>query len=389
MIYPLHTKALVAAVILVSVFAPSASAVGFPDNAVVDNDPRELRLAAFQKYLEGDFEGAGQIYAQAINAAETQYGKNSTFVADLCYEVGTISLEDGQFQTAEKYLQLAVKQKPNSVMARVKYADLLAMRGNTGEAFNQIQQALKVSPGSPVAQQAMVKWMMSQSNHKTAEGAIANVAATWESFRLHAMGKNSVQSTIASISSWKNGFLKPPPKVKTAGTVATATIPKVEIKPPAVKVKEVEPPKPKAKVARIKPTERPITAIKPVTAIKPKVEKPKVDLVPDAPAAPEVKVAKIKPPEKRVVVATSAPSKKNKNGFIPPPPPGPVMGVGYSMMAPPPPNGFVLQTTARVKEPDKPEKPKEKKRPKPAASESEEDPDYLLDWASDPKKSKD
>ncbi len=385
MIHPLHTKALVAAVILVSVFAPSASAVGFSDSAVVDNDPRELRLAAFQKYLEGDFEGAGQVYAQAINAAETQYGKNSTFVADLCYEVGTISLEDGQFQTAEKYLRLAVKQKPNSVMARVKYADLLAMRGNTGEAFNQIQQALKVSPGSPVAQQAMVKWMMSQSNHKTAEGAIANVAATWESFRLHGMGMNSVQSTMASISSWKNGFLKPPPKVKPAATVATATIPKVEIKPPVVKTKVAEPaPKPaKPKVAKIKPTERP------VTAIKPKVEKPKVDVVPDAPSAPEVKVAKIKPPEKHVVVATSAPSKKNKNGFIPPPPPGPVMGVGYSMMAPPPPSGFVLQTTARVKDPEKPEKPKEKKRPKPAASESEEDPDYLLDWASDPKKSKD
>ncbi len=386
MISPLHTKALVAAVIMVSVFAPQAYAAGFSESSIAENDPRELRLAAFQKYLEGDYQGAGLIYAQAIAAAEAAYGKNSTFVADLCYEVGTISLEDGQFQTAEKYLQQAVKQKPNSVMARVKYADLLAMRGNTGEAFTQIQQALKVSPGSPVAQQAMVKWMMSQSNHKTAEGAIANVAATWESYRLRGMGAHSVKSTIASISNWKNGIFKPaapkpPAKPAVEATVATATIPKVEVKPKAV---APPPAKAKPKVARIKPTERPITALK----IKPPT-KPRV-VVPDAPDVLAVvrEPARPKQPVKSVErVATAAPSKKTRNGLVPPPPPGPIMGVGYSMMAPPPPSGFVLQTTARVKDQDKPVE--KKKKAKPASAESEEDPDYLLDWASDPKKSKD
>lgn len=378
----MQTKALVAAVILVSVFAPKALAAGFSEASIADNDPRELRLAAFQKYLEGDFEGAGVAYTRAIEVAEAAYGKDSTFVADLCYDVGTISLEDGQFQTAEKYLQRAVKQKPNSVMARVKYADLLTMRGNTGEAFTQIQQALKICPGSPVAQQAMVKWMMSQSNHNSAEGAIANVAATWESFRLRSMGMNSVQSTIASISNWKNGFLRAPaakPQVKPApaATVATVVIPKLEIKP-----KEATPPPPvkaKVKPAKIKPTERPITAIK----IKP-VEKPKT-VVPDAPVEVAKQPVKIKPPAAKPVekqVVASVPSKK-KNGLVPPPPPGPaIMGNPYSMMVPPPPSGFLqpaINVTGQVKQP---EKPKEKKKPKPAAAENDEDPDYLLDWAA-------
>lgn len=386
MIRPMHTKALVAAVILVSVFAPKALAAGVSDAAVAENDPRELRLAAFQKYLEGDFEGASVIYARAIGVAEATYGKDSTFVADLCYEVGTISLEDGQFQTAEKYLKRAVKQKPNSVMARVKYADLMTMRGNTGEAFIQIQQALKISPGSPVAQQAMVKWMMSQSNHNSAEGAIANVAATWESFRLRNMGANSVQSTMASISSWRNGFLKNPiakPKSKPPVT-AVAVIPKLEIKP-----KEIAPPpvKAKAKPAKIKPTERPITALKPKPVEKP-VEKPRV--VPDA-KPPEVaqQPVKAKPPAEKPIVASAAPSKK-RNGLVPPPPPGPAIMGGYSMMAPPPPSGFIqpaINVTGQVKQA---EKPKEKKKPKPVAAENEEDPDYLLDWAgSDSKKGKD
>lgn len=385
----MQTKALVAAVILVSVFAPKALAAGFSEASIADNDPRELRLAAFQKYLEGDFEGAGVVYAQAIDVAETAYGKDSTFVADLCYEVGTISLEDGQFQTAEKYLERAVKQKPNSVMARVKYADLLTMRGNTGEAFTQIQQALKICPGSPVAQQAMVKWMMSQSNHNSAEGAIANVAATWESFRLRSMGMNSVQSTIASISNWKNGFLRPPtakPKAKPVATpaaaVATAVIPKLEIKP-----KESTPVKAKVKPAKIKPTERPIVVAK----TKP-VEKPKA-VVPDAPEVAKEPV-KIKPPaakpvEKHVVASAASPPSKKRNGLVPPPPPGPAIMGGYSMMVPPPPSGFIQPAINVTGQVQKAEKPKEKKKPKPAAAENDEDPDYLLDWASDPKKGKD
>jgi hypothetical protein len=368
----MQKTALVAAAILVSTVVLPAFAEGVLPSTM-QGDPRELRLAAFQKNLEGDLQGASELYRQAIQVGEVAYGKDSSFVADLCYEVGTIALEDGQFQNAEIYLKKAVAKKPNSVMARVKYADLLTMRGNTGDAFAQIQDALKISPGSPIAQQAMVKWMMSQASHRTAEGAIANVAATWECVNLRHMGQNSVAATMANISNWRNSFVRPKAQPKPKPAVATATPAKVEIKEiikPKAKTPPAVPARPK--VAKVKPVE------KPVTAIKPKVEKPVV--------AAEPKVVKAKPPAaERPIVAVAAPSKKSKNGLVPPPPPGPVFNTGFGMM-PPPPSGFILETTAHVANNKPAEKPKEKKKPKPAAVESEEDPDYLLDWASDGKK---
>jgi len=371
---PLHIPALVAAIILASVSVQPASATGDPTAAMNANDPGELRLNAFQKYLEGDLPGATELYTHAIRTGEAQYGKNSSFVADLCYEVGTIALEDGQFQNAESFLGEAVKRKPNSVMARVKYADLLTMRGQQDKAFNQIQAALKVSPGSPIAQQAMVKWMMSQASHRTAEGAVANVAATWECFRLRAMGQNSVQATIANISSWRNSFVKP--KAKPAApkpVVAVVAPPKEPVKP---KAKAAPPPVPKPKVAKIKPVEKPVVA---------KAKPAPVETVARVPEKPRVE----KPPVERHVVAVSAPAKKSKNGLVPPPPPGlPVFGGNFGMVPPPPPassfGGATLNTSAT-----KIEKPKEKKKPKPApAAESaaEEDPEYLLEWAEGDKK---
>lgn len=370
---PMQKTALVAAVFLVSTVGAPALAEGAFPSSMQGSDPRELRLAAFQKYLEGDLPGASDLYRRAIQTGETVYGKDSTFVADLCYEVGTIALEDGQFQNAETYLKKAVSKKPNSVMARVKYADLLTMRGNTSDAFAQIQEALKVSPGSPIAQQAMVKFMMSQASHRTAEGAIANVAATWECFNLRNMGQNSVAATMANISNWRNSFVKPKaqPKPKPAVAVATVTPPKIEIKDiikPKIKTPPVVPAKPK--VAKIKPAEKPVVA-----AVRKE--------------APAVRAPKPKPVETQQIVASAAPSKKSKNGLVPPPPPGPVFNAGFGMM-PPPPSGFILETKASITKPAS-EKPKEKKKPKPAASapdNADEDPDYLLDWASDGKKGK-
>jgi hypothetical protein len=370
----MHKSALVAAVMLVSTMAAPAFSEGAFPSSMQESDPRELRLAAFQKYLEGDLPGASDLYRRAIQAGEAAYGKDSTFVADICYEVGTIALEDGQFQNAETYLKKAVSKKPNSVMARVKYADLLTMRGNTNDAFAQIQEALKVSPGSPIAQQAMVKFMMSQASHRTAEGAIANVAATWECFNLRNMGQSSVAATMANISNWRNSFLKPKTKAqpKPKPVVASAAPPKVEIKEivkPKPKPPQTVPNKPK--VAKSKTVEKPVVAAK---------KEP-----------PAVRVSKPKPVETPQIVAVSAPSKKSKNGLVPPPPPGPVFNAGFGMM-PPPPSGFILETKASITKPPA-EKPKEKKKPKPSASSStsdtaEEDPSYLLDWASDGKKGK-
>ncbi len=370
---PSRVSALVALTILaLCLFSAPADAGGFPTANPSQYDPRELRLLAFQKYLEGSFEESRNLYLQAINAAENEYGKDSSFVADLCYEVGSISLEDGQFHTAEKFLKKAVDQKPNSIMARVKYAELLKRRKMTGDAFVQIQQALKTSPGSPIAQQAMVKWMMDQASHRTPEGAIANVAATWECYRLRGVGKNSVAQTMANISRWRNGFFKTAtPQVK----VAVATPPPKVVPPvkddgkikPDEKVKKTV--KPVAVVAKAKPRVK----VKPALVIKP------VDKTPEP-----VRVAKEPPrpkaPKQTIVASSPASTKRSKAGLVPPPPP---LVPVFTSMPPPPPTGFAsasLEATGKVIK----EKPKKKKpKPQPEQQEDEEDPKYLLDWADD------
>ncbi len=370
----MRVSALVALTTLaLCLFSAPAKAGGFPTANPSQYDPRELRLLAFQKYLEGSFEESRNLYMQAITAAENEYGKDSSFVADLCYEVGSISLEDGQFHTAEKFLKKAVEQKPNSVMARVKYAELLKRRKMDGDAFVQIQQALKTSPGSPIAQQAMVKWMMDQASHRTAEGAIANVAATWECYRLRGVGKNSVTNTMANITRWRNGFMKATPQVKVA--VATPPPPKVvnpikddgKIKPDDKIKKTVR--TATTVVARAKPR---VVKVKPALVIKP------VEITPDPvkiarePARPKV--------EKHTIVASTPSTKRSKAGLVPPPPP-----LVPVYMPPPPPNGFAsasLEATGKVVK----EKPKKKIKPPP--SEQEEDPEYLLQWGADEKKGK-
>lgn len=379
---PMRILALVATILSIAVFLQPAFAGGFGMVGAGSGvqDPRQLRLTGFQKYLEGDFETSRNYYEQAIQAAQKAYGADSSFVGDLYYEVGSISFEDGQFPIAEKYLKLAVEQKPCSVMARVKYADVLSMRGQKNEALNQIQQARSRNPGSPVAQQALVKWMMSVSSPKEPQGAKANVAATWESFRLRNVGSKSVKETIASINKWQK-TLRQPPAQSTVAMMRTPAAPPVAKVEGVAKEPTKEPEKPKVEAKKKQKVTPPVVTAKAkpkeqktVTASKP-VEKPRVEQAP--------------PPPQRAVVASS--SKHTTKGFIPPPPPTvPVWGV------PPPPTGFVLKTDAKIQKgaeaADKPaEKPKEEKKkakPKPVADDAE--PDFLLDWGAvgDKKKKK-
>ncbi len=230
-----RTNLFVLILILCVVGAPGpALAEGTP---FAQNDPRALRLQAFQRYIDGDYEGSRAGYEQAIQAGKQKYGADSSFVADLYYEVGSISLEDGQFQVAEKFLKLAVDHKPCSVVARVKYADVLNMRGQSDQALHQIELALKRDPRNPIAQQARARWMMTQASPKNKTGAAANVAATWECFRLHLLGKESVQQTLASLDRHRiqNGKGSTLAMMRTRSSKAE---PKVETKQEETKTEE-------------------------------------------------------------------------------------------------------------------------------------------------------
>ncbi len=342
-------------------------------------DPRVLKTEAFSKYVEGDYEQARALYERAIEAAERAYGPNSSYVADLCFEVGSLSLEDGNFACAEKYLSKATIKNPNSIMSRIKYADLLIMKGQTGPALQQIQEALKRDPVSPEARQALVKWMMNQSS-KTDQGAAANLASTWESYRLKMAGYNSVKRTIALINNFRNNLIKPtnqtsqiaiaaiPPQLQPKPESAPPAPPQVKKEPPV----EAKPPEkakepPKPKVAREKP--------------RPKVERPKAKPKPKPKREPVTIVASQPQSE-----AKSGRRAKSRDGLVPPPPPL----VPVFRAPPPPPTGFRLETKARIegidedtkdseRERDRERRKRERSRPKPVEEDTE--PDYLLKWA--------
>lgn len=132
------------------------------------DDPKTLRSIAFKSYLDKNFDEALVFYQRAVNSAIKTYGTDSTFVADLYYEMGALSLESGKFQTAQGWLQKAVAQNPNSVMARVKLAELLQVRECHNEALAQITAALKKNPRSPEARHALVLWLIDRKNSAAA-----------------------------------------------------------------------------------------------------------------------------------------------------------------------------------------------------------------------------
>jgi len=133
-----------------------------------ESDPRVLRSIAFKSYLDKNPDDALNYYQRAVASAIKTYGADSTFVADLYYEMGALSLESGKFQTAQGWLQKAVAQNPNSIMARVKLAELLEVRECHNEALAQIQAALKKNPKSLEARHALVNWLIDRKNSASA-----------------------------------------------------------------------------------------------------------------------------------------------------------------------------------------------------------------------------
>lgn len=141
-------------------------------------DAPALRSIAFEHYLSGDTEAALDFYQKAIDTAAHDYGAESSYIGQLYYEMGTLALDAKKFVRSESYLQKAVQHNPNSVMARVKFAEVLQMRGKNEEALQQIHGALAKHGNSPEAREALVIWL--QTNKKTAH-------AIHESFHIAAV----------------------------------------------------------------------------------------------------------------------------------------------------------------------------------------------------------
>ncbi|MCA9816312.1 MAG: tetratricopeptide repeat protein, partial [Cyanobacteria bacterium HKST-UBA01] len=173
---------------------------------VIPQNPNLLRQQAFDCYLVGEFEDAADLYKKAIDTGIQQYGQNSAFVADIYYELGTMSLEEGNFSRASRYLPLAVKAKPNSIQARVKLADLYLMQDKVDQAMAEVATALRNNPGSVEAQKELVKLMMARAGNSGDDSAAANLACTWEAFQLKNFSNAVLKNTNTLIAQWQKSI---------------------------------------------------------------------------------------------------------------------------------------------------------------------------------------
>lgn len=393
-------------------------------------DAPGLRSIAFEHYLSGDTEAALDYYQKAIDTASRDYGAESSYIGQLYYEMGTLALDAKKFVRSEAYLQKAVQHNPNSIMARVKFAELLQLRGKNDEALQQIHAALSKHSSSPEAREALVIWL--QSNHKTAR-------AIHESYNISvAAAGNTVAPPVVTVVAAKTEAPK-----DTALIAAATPAPPSAPAAPAAKVplkifpwmqaekkpepKKVEPEKKPEK----KEEKKPVETKKPEKSEKkakkePKQQKPAKEKHTKQPKQPQVEVAQdemhasaaalrttaktipkkktsegsdsgenvaaapvMQPAPTMVYGVPAIKSSKRPQGMVPPPPPMvPVFGNPMGIFQPPPP---VFQKPAAPKTAKKPKAaaPVVAKEPapesKPAATSTsggeEPDPNFLLDWA--------
>lgn len=275
---------LTATIGLTGSLAASASATDAPG----------LRSIAFEHYLSGDTEAALDYYQKAIDTASRDYGAESSYIGQLYYEMGTLALDAKKFVRSEAYLQKAVQHNPNSVMARVKFAELLQLRGKNDEALQQINTALAKHSSSPEAREALVIWL--QSNHKTAR-------AIHESYNISMAAAGNTVAPPAVLAK-----VDTPKSADTALIAAAAPAPTPAPAAPAAKVplkifpwmqaekkpepKKVEPEKKPEK----KEEKKPVEAKKPEKSEKkvkkePKQQKPAKEKHSKQPKQPQVEVA--------------------------------------------------------------------------------------------------
>lgn len=144
-------------------FAASAASAVSPGEDPQLLTPQSLRVAASKKVSQ-NLDDALYWYERAAEKATKEYGADSCYVADIYFEMGCLALDAKKFQRAQNYLEHAVERNPNSIMARVKLAELLQIREQNQAALKEIQHALQKNSKSPQARHALVMWLLAQKN---------------------------------------------------------------------------------------------------------------------------------------------------------------------------------------------------------------------------------
>lgn len=206
-LYFLLASSLALSFCLQGTFKPQTAEAAFG----LEDSPMDNRLAAMDQIHRGDKQAALESYSTAIESATKKFGANSTFLADLYYEAGSLASQMDQFETAENHLRKALQINPRLSMARIELANVCRRRDKPTEALEQIQRDLGNHPNSLIARQQFVRWL-GQNGKTLTDKSIAHQ----ESLRLLAIS----QSANLSIP----GAVKAPPvtlpKIKSGGEKA-------------------------------------------------------------------------------------------------------------------------------------------------------------------------
>jgi hypothetical protein len=376
---------------------------------------RALRSQALEKRMKRDTQGALDAYEEALELSKKEFGANSTYVAQIYYDLGSLALESNKFQRAEDYLTNAVRINPNSVAARVMLADLLITRERPEEAARQAHQALIKHPNAETARQVLARAYLHASRQVQQEVA-EHPESGMDGQALALAYQHRATQEFAHLEATLHGRNAPVP---TTTARPTAASPAAQITPPAVKPEEKPvtaakgQPKSADRPVKLKPEEKPkAPEVKPKVKPQPKPEakpqpkpeakpqpKPEAKPQPKPEAKPQPKPeAKPQPkpettPQPPKVPPAPKPARAH-GGLVPPPPP---IVPSFPNLVPPPPAGYgnptyqlntkaTIQPKEKPKEKPKPEAPKEDKQP--AASTSGADDDFLLEWADKGSKKK-
>jgi tetratricopeptide (TPR) repeat protein len=125
------------------------------------DSPSILRQRAFQSAMKHsqrseDISKTISLYQAAIERSELDYGPDSTFTAQLYYELGSFALDNSKFTVAFDNLSRSVKLNPNSTVACLKLAEILNLRKDVKAARLQIEQLLAKHPDCKEARQILV-----------------------------------------------------------------------------------------------------------------------------------------------------------------------------------------------------------------------------------------
>lgn len=126
--------------------------------------------------LSGQFDRSIPLYERATAIAIRQYGDDSQVVADMYFNLGAVALEASEYQKAENALNQSVRINPSSVMARVKLAEILRLRGHPEAAQRQALAAVQKHRLAPEAQQELALCYLELGNLSRANEQFFNLS---------------------------------------------------------------------------------------------------------------------------------------------------------------------------------------------------------------------